>query len=55
MFTRNGSDILTFRVYDGYGNCIDEFTGTMAEWQYHVADGLVDKAEPVFLHPSQLN
>ncbi len=37
MFSRAGEDVLTFRVYDGYGNCISEFTGTMREWQNEVA------------------
>ncbi len=37
VFTRDGENILTFRVYDGYGNCINEFTGTMKEWQDQIA------------------
>ena len=36
MFRRNGEEVLTFRVYDSVGNCVNEFTGTMTEWQTDV-------------------
>jgi hypothetical protein len=43
MFLRDNKPIMTFRVYDGWGNCINEFTGTLDEWQTEVA---------IKLHPS---
>jgi hypothetical protein len=40
MFRRDGEEIMTFRVFDSVGNCVNEFTGTMSEWQREVAPGL---------------
>jgi hypothetical protein len=57
MFRRNGEEIMTFRVYDSIGTCINEFTGTMSEWQRDVAPILapakLQRDEPNI--PSRLN
>ena len=50
MFRRNGEEILTFRVYDSVGNCVNEFTGIMKEWQREIAPtlaGSYGRTQPV--------
>ena len=44
MFARDGDPIMSFRVYDGAGNCISDYTGTLTEWQAEVAIFLPGKA-----------
>jgi hypothetical protein len=46
MFFRDEKPMLTFRVYDGWGNCISEFTGTLDEWQETVEVKLVSPNKP---------
>jgi hypothetical protein len=46
MFERNGEPILHFRVYDGMGNCIEEYTGTLGEWNRRLLRGEVQKILP---------
>ncbi len=46
MFSRNGNSIMTFKVYDGYGTCISEYTGTLMEWQKDIAT-ILPAAAPV--------
>jgi hypothetical protein len=47
MFERDGEPILHFRVYDGIGTCIEEYTGTLSEWNRRLLRGEVKKLLPL--------
>jgi hypothetical protein len=49
MFERNGEPILHFRVYDGIGTCIEEYTGTLSEWNLRLLRGEAKKMLPQML------